>query len=680
MKGKFYQRILILPVLVVLWSLLVPHLASGQDPFIISEIKLTNSDSAGDGFGFGVAIDGSTLAVGSPYDDDGVDNSGSAFLFSYSDSNPLPQTKLTEDGDLKKDDRFGNSLDVSGDALVVGAYWKDVSNEADSGSAVVVPFSYAGAGTWNIDKEKVVELTGDPVLRGEFGYAVAISGDVVVVGAHKENDKGRYSGSVYVFRNNGSTWIREAKLYASDAQGGERFGSSVAVDGDTLVVGAIYGKETDLQPGCAYVFTYNGSQWEEAGKLLASPPVDGAKFGSSVAIEGATIVVGAPRHVDGEEDAGAAYVFRGNGGFWIQEAKITTASRLSPDARFGTSVSLSGNTAVVGACKDDLLDVNNNLLLDAGSAYVFRFNGSDWEEKPKLTASDAAPYDEFGCAVAINGDLVVVGAHKADAPDFDSGAAYVFAITPVNQPPVASAGKDQEVEEGSLVTLRGYGSDPDFDDLEYLWTQTSGPEVTLDDQSKAEPTFTAPACSGDNVTLTFALVVTDGKAESFPAEVTITVLPSTKKVTEITSVLGWGHHPWGLDKDVYTFHGQKGERVAVTLKQKTAGKNNGGDRATLKLKDNIRGISFYRIDSGRLPNQISATLPATGEYHVIVAGQPRFFRGKRFVGEYTLSLEGASGGLETGAGSSAVTKKSGYSKKTHNLQPIWDWMVSWFRR
>jgi len=691
MRKTFLCRISILPILVLFCSAFVPHVASGQDSFVISETKLTNSEaeSAGDRFGYGVAIDGGTLAVGAPWDDDGADNSGAAYMFRHTDynystrqtyGNTFPQTKLTENGDAQRDDRFGNSLDISGDLLVIGIY-KDDSNATDSGSAFVIRSLYdEPTGTWTISEQ--IRLTSDSGLGDEFGYAVAISGDVVVVGAHKDSDKGHYSGSVYVFRNNGSTWIQEAKLLAGDAQGGERFGSSVALDGDTIVVGATYGGDEDAQTGSVYVFTYNGFDWEQKAELLAEDLGDGDKFGYSVAIEGDIIIAGAPYHDGGESNSGAAYVFRRSAGTWIQEAKLT-GSDLAGDDRFGNSVSLSGNTAVVGAYKADLFDVDNNRLEDAGSAYVFRFDGSVWAEEAILIPSDVAAYDEFGYAVAINGDLAVVGAHEHedDAAQKDCGSAYVFALTPENQPPVAVVGEDQEVAEGDLVTLVGSESyDPDGDELSYTWTQTGGPEVSLDDPGKADPTFTAPAWSAGNETLRFQLVVYDGRAESLPVEVNITLLESTKNVVEIHSVLGSEHRSWKIDQDIYTFHGTQGERVTVTLSAKSGGENNGGDRATLKLMDNIRGILFYRINSGELPNEICATLPATGQYHVLVAGQPRLFRGKRFLGEYTLTLEGTSGILEKGTGSSAVNKHGGTSPTPDTQNPLWNWILQRFSR
>ena len=670
MKTKFHQRILILPVLVLLMSALVPCIANGQDSIVISTTKLDGA--GGEKFGSSVAIDGSNLGIGAILADGGADNSGATYLFKITDSNNFPQTKLSWDGTAKTGDRFGNSVDISGDTLVIGAHLMDDGDLSNSGAAYVVKFSYdESQDSWDTEW---VELTGDPVGNTEFGYAVAISGDVVVVGARKDSENGLYSGSVYVFRNNGSTWIREAKLYADDAQAQEYFGSSVAIDGDTLVVGATKGGEGDLQTGSVYVFKYNGSDWEEETELFAENLAYNDQFGYSVAIEGDTILVGAPRHDDGEADSGAAYVFRRNAGTWFPKSNLK-GSELFEKAYFGTSVSLSGNTAVVGAYRNDLFAADNSVMEDTGSAYVFRFDGSIWPEEEKLIPADAVGGEEFGWAVAISGDTVVVGAHKDGDP---SGSVYVYTL---NQPPVADAGADQEVEEGSQVTLKGSDSyDLDGDDLSYAWMQIGGPEVSLDEPNKADPTFTAPAWSAGNETLTFELVVNDGVADSLPAEVKITVLQSTKNVTEINSVLGSKHRPWGIDKDIYTFHGTKGERVTVTLRAKLAGKNNGGNRATLKLKDNIVGTRFYKVVCSRLPNKIYATLPATGQYYVSVAGRPRFFRGKRFLGEYTITLEGTSGRLENGAGSSVVPKKWGRSTKPHKRHPIWSWILSRFRR
>ncbi len=255
----------------------------------------------------------------------------------------------------------------------------------------------------------------------------------------------------------------------------------------------------------------------------------------------------------------------------------------------------------------------------------------------------------------------------------------MFTLTPENQPPIAIAGDDQEVEEEALVTLDGSGSyDLDGDELQYQWQQNGGLEVSLDDPSKVTPTFKAPTVSAEREILTFQLVVNDGTAESEPAEVTVTVVKSAPKTSEITALLGDRNRPWGLDRDVYTFMGEQGDTVTITLQAKVGGKNNGGDRATLKLQDNMSEVRFFRINSGVLPNTISATLPATGPYLVTVAGQPRFYKGKRFLGEYTLTLEGTSGRLEAGSGSSAFANRSNPSAKPPRSHRMWNWLVNRF--
>jgi hypothetical protein len=688
MRMKFYQRIVILSVLVLLGSALVPSVASGQQDSIVTSTKPSKLPSIegvseGDNFGYGVAADGDTLVVGAPSDDTQGSNSGCAYLFSRTDVGPFPQHK-TERKDAQENEFFGNSVDISGDTLVIGTYYRNAGNESHSGAAYVMKFSYNES--QNSLNTETVELTGDPVENAEFGYAVAISGDVVVVGAPYDNDKGDFSGSVYVFRKNGSTWNREIKLYADDAQTQDFFGSSVAIDGDTIAVGAINGGEGNVKTGSVYVFTYYDSHWEKQIELLPTPLADSAgdKFGYSVAVEGDTIIVGAPYHDDlesNEINTGAAYVFRRNAETWIPDPEALTVSDLSRNDRFGNSVALSGNTAVVGAHKDDILDENNNIQVeDAGSAYLFRFDGARWLPKDRLITPGAAAKDEFGSAVAISGDMVVVGAYKGDNTDFDSGYAYVFTLVSENHPPVADAGEDLEVEEGSPVTLDGSQSyDLDGDDLSYSWTQPDGQDVDLGSADEATLTFTAPQCSAENHTLTFHLMVDDGQDYSEADEVEITVLPSTMSISEINSVLGSEHRLWGVDKDMYTFQGTEGDKVTVTLKAKTGGKTNNGDRATLKLKDNIRGVSFYRVDSSRLPNHICATLPATGQYRILVAGQRRLLRRKGFSGEYTLTLEGASGSLEKGAGTPVEYNKHGRSAKSHKQHPVWDWISSWFR-
>jgi hypothetical protein len=633
MKMKFYQKVLILPVLVLLWSALVPCVAaSGEDSFIIPQTKLTNSEdeSGGGKFGSSVAIDGSTLGVGAILADGGAVSSGAAYLFRISDSNDFPQIKLTESDDPHNYDYFGNSLDIIGNALVIGASRDDI-NGTDSGAAYVMRFSY-DENTWTISKQTRLTPT-EPSAADQFGYSVAISDNRVVVGTYKAE-------AVYVFDDNGSGWDEKAKLSAGDAQGGEKFGSSVAIDGDTLVVGAIKGGNGYAQTGSAYVFHYDGYAWVEEAKLVAADLGDSDKFGYSVAIEGDTIIVGAPYHDDGESNSGAAYVFRLNAGHWLEVAKLT-GSELFENAYFGNSVALSGNTAVVGAYKNDLLDKDNNLLVDAGSAHLFRFDGSGWPEKEKLIPYDVEAGDEFGCAVAISGDTVVVGAHKEG--DL-AGSAYIFTLALENQPPVANAGENMEVEEGDLVVLDGsLSEDPDGVILTYEWVQKltdDEPLVELDLSNPVYPTFIAPALNPKCTTFTFELRVTDDKGlTSEPAKVEVKVLPNNRIYSKLR-----GKHPRWPTWHKYTFEGFKDEVVTITLEADPSGWNH-GKGVTLMLKDKIWGVWFREAARGDLPKTLTAKLPADGQYAVYVVKKPWFRRGNSFSGHYILTVEGTCGKL-----------------------------------
>ena len=289
--------------------------------------------------------------------------------------------------------------------------------------------------------------TDDPVVRGDgFGISVAVDGDTAVVGAYQDDDAtiGANSGSAHVFTRSSPAdpWSWAAKLTASDAAANDEFGIAVAVDGDTIVVGA---HQNDSSKGAAYVFTWNSSnsKWEQKAKLTASDGATSDEFGISVAVHGNTIVVGAHQDDDATngDNSGSTYVFtKPESGGWADatETAKLTASDAAANDEFGISVAAHGETVVVGAHQNDADDQDNN----EGAAYVFIKPGSggwvDANETAKLTASDGAADDEFGISVAVNDDedTVAVGAHKYDVgvgsdKKADAGAAYVF-TKPVN--------------------------------------------------------------------------------------------------------------------------------------------------------------------------------------------------------------------------------------------------------
>jgi len=254
-----------------------------------------------------------------------------------------------------------------------------------------------------------------------FGNSVSISGDYAVVGAPNDTDNERNSGSAYVFKRTGTSWAQEAKLLASDGAAFHDFGVSVSISGDYAVVGAPNDNDNGSQSGSAYVFKRTGTSWTQEAKLLASDGAVADIFGTSVSISGDYAVVGAPGFNVDPIVTGSAYVFKRTGTSWAQEAKLL-ASDGAPNDRFGGSVSISGDYAVVGA----FLDVDNGV--QSGSAYVFKRTGTSWVEEAKLLASDRAAGDEFGfgSSVSISGDNAVVGARQDDDNGSGSGSAYVY--------------------------------------------------------------------------------------------------------------------------------------------------------------------------------------------------------------------------------------------------------------
>ena len=317
-----------------------------------------------------------------------------------------------------------------------------------------------------------------------FGASVSASASTLVVGAwgeasaakgvngNQSNNNAPYAGAAYVFVRNSNAWSQQAYLKASNTEIGsafdnDEFGWSVSVSGDTVVIGApnedsnatgVNGDQTNNaapHAGAAYVFVRNGETWSQQAYLKASNAESSDHFGWSVSVSGDTVVVGAydeysnATGVNGEEsnnsatEAGAAYVFVRNGTTWSQQAYLK-ASNTGPGDFFGWSVSVSGDTAVVGALHEssDATGVNgdqtNNSAVGAGAAYVFVRSGTTWTQQAYLKASNSGFMDEFGRSVSVSGDTVAIGAHQEDSDGTgvngnqhnesaqDSGAAYVF--------------------------------------------------------------------------------------------------------------------------------------------------------------------------------------------------------------------------------------------------------------
>jgi cell wall-associated NlpC family hydrolase/drug/metabolite transporter superfamily protein YnfA len=301
-----------------------------------------------------------------------------------------------EGSDTTGSDRFGYSVAVSGTTAVVGA----PEHAKLAGRAYV--FTQTATG-W----AQVAELKGsDTVAPDGFGASVAVSGTTAVVGAPGHAGDGR----AYVFTETDGAWKQVAELRDSNTLANDNFGLSVAISGTTAVVGA---GDNNGAAGAAYVFTETAGVWKQVAELKGSDTVGGDWFGSSVAVSGTTALVAASSHA---KYAGRVYVFTETTNGWEQTAELSGSDTVAGD-EFGSSVAVSGTTAVVGA------DLHAGRL---GRAYVFTETGTSWKQAAELQSPDTFPEEMFGYSVAVSGTSVVVGAPNDDGSD---GCAYVFTET-----------------------------------------------------------------------------------------------------------------------------------------------------------------------------------------------------------------------------------------------------------
>ena len=369
--------------------------------------------------GNSVAIDGNTMVMGAP-DSTFFSSLPTSFFFTgmvqiyvKDDTGKWVLQADLQVPEAKHDNAFGWCVAISGDTVVVGAPEDDGTN-ADYSSVYV--FTRTGM-TWT---QQARLTASDITAYDSFGKSVSVSGDRLLVGAPGKDNGGVNFGSAYIFMRSGTAWTQQQKLTAPDGAANDSFGSTVAVSGDTAIIGALSNDEKGVDSGAAYVFTRGNSVWSQQAKLTASDAVAGLSFGNSVAISGDSAIIGAASDDAAGADSGSAYVFARNGSIWSQQTKLTASDAAAGDY-FGSAVSLAGDTAVIGANGD--VDTTSS----SGSAYVFTRNGSTWSQQAKLTASDAMANDAFGFSVSVSGDTVGVGAPGVNVPGMKHrDSAYVF--------------------------------------------------------------------------------------------------------------------------------------------------------------------------------------------------------------------------------------------------------------
>ncbi|NQW24433.1 MAG: hypothetical protein HQ475_13430 [SAR202 cluster bacterium] len=374
--------------------------------------KLVASDSAqGKKFGTSVAIDSDTIIAGANADFSKGTDSGAAVVFTRVDGAWAEQAKLVGD-DTGVGDLLGQVVALSGDTAVLGAVG-DTPVGTNSGSAYVFVRS---DGVWT----QQAKLTASDAGAGDqFGWSAAISGDTIIIGAPTDSPAGTDSGSAYVFTRTDGTWTEQAKLTGSSQAFGHLFGWSVDINGDTAAIGALGDTTNGSNSGAAYVFTRGDGVWTEQAKLTASDGAFDHKFGRSISVSGDTAAVGAAGTMEKGADTGAAYVFIRTDTVWTQQAKLSASDGATTD-NFGWSVSVSGDTVATGAFGDAAKGPN------AGSVYVYKRTGTSWAEEANLTATGAAIDHKLGTSVSISGNDLVAGAPGDFQKGTDTGATHVF--------------------------------------------------------------------------------------------------------------------------------------------------------------------------------------------------------------------------------------------------------------
>ena len=401
------------------------------DPFIETKKLLASDGAAEDSFGINVSISGDTAIVGAYGDDDNGDESGSAYIFSRDQggTDNWGEVKKLLAGDGAADDYFGISVSISGDTAIVGAVWDD-DNGDESGSAYIFSRDQGGSDNWG-EVKKLTAGDGTASDEFGRSVSISGDTAIVGADQDNDNGLNSGSAYIFSCNQGGAdNWGEVKKLTAGDGAANDEFGYSVSISEDTAIVGAHYDDDNGSYSGSAYIYSrdHGGSDnWGEVKKLTASDGAERDYFGISVSISQATAIIGAYEDNYDGESSGLAYIFfRDQGGVynWGEVKKLTAGDGAELDY-FGISVSISGNAAIVGAYGDD----DNGSY--SGSAYIYSRDqgGADnWGQVQKLTAGDGAGNDRFGFSVSISGDTAIVGARLDDDNGHASGSAYIFSV------------------------------------------------------------------------------------------------------------------------------------------------------------------------------------------------------------------------------------------------------------
>ncbi len=320
------------------------------------------------------------------------------------------QKLLPDDGKAK--DSFGYSVAIDGATALVGSHRADAQNIQDSGAGYIYSLGSSG---W----QQQAKLIAKPAyINDTLGGNVALKQNMAMLGVRGRDED---AGAVLAFEKEDNSWSQKQLLTAPDRKAGDTFGQSIALTERFLVIGAPHSNAPSEDSGSVYVYQREESSWQFHSKLTAKDGTAGDLFGISVAIDGNTILIGADLNDQLAENAGAVYAFEFDGKQWLQQAKLVASDGADTDI-FGVRVALSGDTALISARRDDV----ENIGKDAGSAYIFERVNGQWSQTQKLVAPDGKADDRFARGVALNKDTALISAMHHDSAGNNAGALYMF--------------------------------------------------------------------------------------------------------------------------------------------------------------------------------------------------------------------------------------------------------------
>jgi hypothetical protein len=552
-------------------------------------------------FGYSLSSDGSTMFVGAPYHGYDSDNdffmqdAGAVFVWGYENSTWVFKQKLTPangnaSNDRKPGDLFGWSLWLEGNYAVISSpknsYNANASDMVENAGAVFVYERNTTTGIW----ERTAKLVADNrVAFDEFGRSVVVNGTTIAVGTplHDWNSDNTTqqanAGAVWVYTLDGSIWTLQQKITPiGDWINGDAFGTSIALNGDILVVGAPnntfdqWGNNSTTGAGAVFVYSRSGGVWTQQDKVVATTITReaGDNFSTGLAGDDTWLLVGSPNHDwDQDErnklnDSGAVWAFSWNSGTntWTQTQKITPTGTNSrhPTDLFGSTIALDGNWAVISAPQHDYDSTGGNALADAGAVWIYKLVGGVWTQHQKISAplDDRGLNNRFGTAIDIKDDIIIIGSpyHDRDVSGLNSlseaGAVWVYRYNGTNDVwnfkqklvPTGTNARNTGDHFGSSVTVdanHAYVGSPDYSwdhngnntlagtGAVWMFTRPGSPSVTLYGGNPTTPATVSYVYDQDLDTITSITLVNNGDGYTQHPEVLF--VPNT----ETSDALAW---------------------------------------------------------------------------------------------------------------------------------------------